>query len=284
MNKRKLAAVIAAAAAALLSAAAALAQENDGLEGLRPPDAKPNVWYLEGYPDWSGQWRFTGPNQWPLRAQAPLTEEGKAINAAGLADREAGGQGGDPTWRCIPPGMPRNMKAIGVFDITITPEHTLMYFEYQSQVRRIYTDGRGYPEYLEPTFNGYSIGEWLDTDNNGALDTLTIETRGLKNPRSYDSGGLPLGDTDVIRERVWLDESTGLLHDELTIEDSLLTEPWTSSLEYARNHEPYWSEYVCQEGNLLIEVGGQMYMLSHDGSTLYPTTPNQPPPAYSGGN
>src|SRR5690606_23408720 len=122
----------------------------DGLDGIRPPDAKPNTWHLEGYPDWSGQWGFTGPNQWPNRNEAPLTEEGKRINAAGIADREAGGQGGDPTWRCIPPGMPRNMKAIGVFDVTITPEHTLMYFEYQSQVRRIYTDGRSFPEFLEP--------------------------------------------------------------------------------------------------------------------------------------
>jgi len=268
-----------------LFAGTALAQEEDsGLTGIRPPDAKPNTWHLEGYPDWSGQWRFTGPNAWPGRADAPFTEEGKAIDAAFLAERETGGQGGDPTWRCIPPGMPRNMKTIGLWDITITPEHTLMYFEYQSQVRRIFTDGRSFPEYLDPTYNGYSIGEWLDTDNNGAVDTLAVETRGIKNPRSYDSGGLPLGETEVIHERIWLDEATDRLYDELTIEDSLLTRPWTTLLEYERNREPFWSEYVCQEGNLLIEVGGEMYMMSHDGSTLYPTRDNQPPPSFTGGN
>jgi hypothetical protein len=281
MNKLKLAVVITTAVS--LGAGTALAQQEDGLLGIRPPDAKPNTWHIEGYPDWSAQWKFTGPNQWPGRAEAPFTEEGKAIDAAFLVDREAGGQGGDPTWRCIPPGMPRNMKAIGLFDITIMPEHTLMYFEYQSQVRRIYTDGRSFPDFVDPTFNGYSIGKWLDTDNNGEVDTLTIETRGIKNPRSYDSGGLPLGETEVIRERIWLNEETDLLYDELTIEDSLLTKPWTTIIEYSRNREPYWSEYVCQEGNLLIEVGGEMYMQSYDGSVLYPTTPNQPPPAYSDG-
>lgn len=263
----------------------AMAQEDDPLAGIRPPDAKPNTWHLEGYPDWSGQWDFTGPNQWPNRDQAPFTEQGRKINADFLEDREAGGQGGDPTWRCIPPGMPRNMKVIGLFDAVITPEFTLMYFEYQNQVRRIYTDGRSFPEFLEPTFNGYSVGEWVDSDNDGEFDTLEIETRGFKNPRSYDSGGLPLGDTEVVYERIWLDEEKDLLYDELTVEDSLLTKPWTALLEFSRNREPYWTEYVCQEGNLLIEVGGEMYMLSYDGSVLYPTTQNQPPPAYdAGGN
>lgn len=271
--------------ALLLSSAVGLvaAEEADEFAGIVPEDAKPNIWHLEGYPDWAGQWRFTGPNQWPGRAEAPLTQEGKDIDAAFLADREAGGQGGDPTWRCIPPGMPRNMKAIGWFDVTITPEYTLMYFEYQSQVRRIYTDGRSFPEFIDLTFNGYSIGEWLDTDNNGEFDTLSIETRGLKNPRSYDSGGLPLGETEVIHERIWLDKDRDILIDEITVEDSLLTRPWTTRLEYSRNRKSYWTEYVCQEGNLLIEVGGEMYMLSYDGAVLYPTKPNQPPPAYAGG-
>ncbi len=134
--------------------------------------------------------------------------------------------------------MPGNMKAIGLFDIMITPEFTLMYFEYQSQVRRIYTDGRSFPDFVDPTYNGYSIGEWLDTDDDGEIDMLTIETRGFKNPRSYDSGGLPLGETEVINERVCLSEDTSVLSDQLTIEDSLLTKPWTTLLEYSRNREP----------------------------------------------
>lgn len=280
---QRLKSTAAATAIALLAAGLGLAQEDSGLEGIRPPDAKPNTWHLQGYPDWAGQWGFTGPNRWPDRDNAPFTEEGKAIDAAFRAEQAAGGQGGDPTWRCIPPGMPRNMKAIGVFDIVPTPEFTLMYFEYQSQVRRIYTDGRSFPEFIDPTFNGYSIGEWHDRDGDGEFDMLEIETRGFKNPRSYDSGGLPLGETEVIFEKIWLDEETDLLYDEITTHDSLLTKPWTATLEYERNREPFWSEYVCQEGNQLVEVGGEMYMLSRDGSVLYPTKENQPPPAYAGG-
>src|SRR5712691_11501 len=66
------------------------------------------------YPDWNGQWRNASgghfdPSKPRLRQQAPLTEEYQAIYAAGLADQAAGGQGNDPMYRCIPPGMPRAM-------------------------------------------------------------------------------------------------------------------------------------------------------------------------------
>ena len=64
------------------------------------------------YPDWSGKWigKIGGydPSKPPGRGQeAPLTAEYQAIFEAGLADYAAGGQGNNPTYLCIPPGMPR---------------------------------------------------------------------------------------------------------------------------------------------------------------------------------
>src|SRR6516164_6131154 len=64
------------------------------------------------YPDWSGKWigKVGGydPSKPPGRGQeAPLTAEYQAIFEAGLADYAAGGQGNNPTYLCIPPGMPR---------------------------------------------------------------------------------------------------------------------------------------------------------------------------------
>src|SRR5215475_10311351 len=67
------------------------------------------------YPDWTGQWIRTGGIQWdpskPLGRgeQAPLTDEYQALFETGLANQAAGGQGNDPTYTCIPPGMPRAM-------------------------------------------------------------------------------------------------------------------------------------------------------------------------------
>src|SRR5207247_11069957 len=85
---------------------------------------------LSKYPDWSGQWRrppgvgimFDQTKPLGLRQQAPLTPEYQAIYEAGLADQAAGGQGTDPTYRCIPFGMPRMTSAIFPFEILIMPK------------------------------------------------------------------------------------------------------------------------------------------------------------------
>ena len=58
--------------------------------------------------------------------------------------------------------------------------------------RRIYTDGRDWPKEIEPTLVGYSIGQWIDEDNDGRYDVLEVETRGFKGPRHYDAADLPL--------------------------------------------------------------------------------------------
>ena len=79
---------------------------------------------LSKYPDWSGQWRrppgvgiqFDQTKPLGRGQQAPLTPEYQAIYEAGLADQAAGGQGTDPTYRCIPFGMPRMTSAIFPFE------------------------------------------------------------------------------------------------------------------------------------------------------------------------
>ena len=168
------------------------------------------------YPDWSGQW-FRGPGMgtgWDptrpqgLGQQAPLTPEYQAIFAATLADKAAGGLGGDPTATCLPHGMPRMMIAIYPIEFVITPKTTYMLSDYTTD-RRIYTDGRAWPQELLPSFNGYSIGKWSDDDGDGKLDTLAVETRGFKGPRTFEGSGMPLHNDNetVIRERIQLDKT-----------------------------------------------------------------------------
>ena len=79
------------------------------------------AWDDSKYPDLTGQWvraegaRGVGrydPTKPPARGQeAPLTAEYQAIYEANLADQAQGGQGVDPTYRCLSPGMPRIMHA-----------------------------------------------------------------------------------------------------------------------------------------------------------------------------
>jgi hypothetical protein len=242
------------------------------------------------YPDWSGQWRRPqgvgiqwdpskplGPTQ-----QAPLTPEYQKVFEASLADQKAGGQGGDPTYTCIPPGMPRAMTVVFPMEIVILPQLTYILQEYVPMIRRIYTDRRDFPKEEEPAFLGYSIGKWIDEDNDGKFDVLEIETRNMKGPRSFDASGIPLhaDNETVVKERIWLDKTNkDLLRNEITTIDNALTRPWTVLKTYRRdlNAKTIWFEYVCAEGNRHVVVGKNNYFISGDGY-LMPTRKDQAPP------
>jgi hypothetical protein len=240
------------------------------------------------YPDWSGQWKRPPGvgNQWdtskpPRRGQRPpLTPEYQAIYEANLADQAAGGQGTDPTFTCIPDGMPRAMNVIFPMEIVIQPHITHMMIEYLSMLRRVYTDGRDWPENVEPAFMGYSIGQWADEDGDGRYDTLLIETRNLKGPRAFDASGIPLhaDNQTVVKERIYLDRANPeIMHDEVTTFDHALTRPWTVTKNYHRDRHPIWLEAVCAEGNQHVRIGAETYMISADGH-LMPAKKGQAPP------
>jgi hypothetical protein len=238
------------------------------------------------YPDWSGQWRLGPPTKWdptkpPGRGQeAPLTPEYQAIFEANLADQAAGGQGTDPTYICIPDGMPRAMNVVFPMEIVILPKTTYVMIEYLSMLRRIYTDGRNWPKEQEPSFMGYSIGKWIDSTGKGAYDLLEVETRNLKGPRAFEPSGIPLhrDNQTIVQERIYLDkDNPDILHDEITTIDHALTRPWTVHKKYRRERHPVWMEAVCQESNPHVRIGNENYMLSADGY-LMPTKKGQLPP------
>src|ERR1700676_1384786 len=156
---------------------------------------------LEGnYPDWRGQWlRVDGghgpqfdPSKPPGRGQrVPLTAEYQAIFEANLKSLASGTQPYNPQLGCLPPGMPRTMILYEPMEVIVTPGVTYMAFSFMNDLRRIYTDGRDWPADVEPSFVGYSIGKWIDTDGAGRYDLLAVETRHIKGPRSLGVG-IPL--------------------------------------------------------------------------------------------
>ena len=240
------------------------------------------------YPDWKGQWlrKAAGtfdPDKPPgLGQQAPLTEEYQKVLEKSVADQAAGGQGNNPMSACIPPGMPRMMIVYGGgMEAVITPEITYLLFgEPMIQLRRIYTDGRSWPKDFDPSFSGYSIGAWQDEDGDGRYDTLVVETRGMKFPRSYDSSGMPFhkdGEA-IVKERIYLDKSNpDILRDDVTVIDNALTRPWSVHRTYRRQRETSWMETICGEDEHQVKIGGEQYFLSGDGH-LMPTRKGQPAP------
>jgi hypothetical protein len=237
------------------------------------------------YPDWSGQWRVQGGNRWdPSRPagrgqDAPLTPEYLAVFEASLADQAVGGPGNDPRYSCLPTGMPRVMTALTPMEFVVTPGATFVLFE-NAMPRRIFTDGRAWPKYVEPAFVGYSIGQWIDEDGDGRYDALLIETRNLKGPRAFEASGLPLhrDNQTVVKERIYLNKGNkNILFDEITTFDNALTGPWTVTKSYRREYNPFWYENNCTENNPHVFIGREGYFVSADGY-LMPVKKGQPPP------
>jgi hypothetical protein len=239
------------------------------------------------YPDLNGQWsRAHARSQWDpskprgLAQQAPLTAEYQAIFDANLASLHAGNLGADPQVYCLPSGMPRMMIAYEPMEVIITPETTYVRVDHLNDFRRIYTDGRVWPAAIKPTFDGYSIGKWIDRRGEGRYDLLEVETRGMKGPRTIDADGLPLhkDNRTVVQERISLDTANrDLLHDEITTIDNAFTRPWTVTRDYNRDRHPLWPEFLCTEANNHVPIGKEFYFRSGDGY-LMPAYKDQPPP------
>jgi hypothetical protein len=241
---------------------------------------------LAKYPDWKGQWvRIGGGMYDPTKPggrgqQPPLTPEYKAVWDANIASEAEGSQEYNPQARCLPGGMPRMMIAYEPMELVITPDITYVLMEYMNPLRRIHTDGHDWPKILDPTFAGYSIGKWEDTDGDGRYDTLAVETRNLRGPRIYEATGIPFhkDNQTVVKERMFLDRaSPDVLVNEITTFDNALTRPWTVARKYQRERNPVWFEFNCGEANPQLSIGNQSYFLTPDGE-LMPTRKDQPPP------
>jgi hypothetical protein len=239
------------------------------------------------YPDWAGTWRRApgtgiGWEETKPRGrgqQPPLTPEYQAIWEASMADQDAGGQGGDTRVTCISNGMPRLMTIIRPIEFVILPKITYVVYE-NNLPRRIYTDGTGFPPDNEPSYAGYSVGTWLDTDGDGRYDTLEVETRDFKGPRNYEDSGLPLhlDNQSIVKERLSLDKSNpDILKNEITVIDHALTRLWTVVKNYHRIRNGRMYEDLCNESNNHVQVGKENYFMSADGY-LMPAKKDQPPP------
>jgi len=245
------------------------------------------------YPSWKGEWsaifqrmpgqqlRFDPNKPFSKGQEAPLTAEYQKIHDDNLAEIAKGRQGLFLYHAsCMPAGMPTMMSA-GMFEYIITPDTT--YIVADTDLRRIFTDGRPWPTDTAPTYQGYSIGKWLAEDGGSTYDVLEVETRGpFKGPRTYDASGLPLhfDNESTFKERLFIDKKdANILHDVITVFDHALTRPWTVDKTYRRSNAKYpaWDRTSCLEGTTYVTIGKEYYLVTQDGY-LMPTTKEQMPP------
>src|SRR6266446_5595277 len=117
--------------------------------------------------------KFDPTKAWGPAQEAPLTAEYQKVHEESMADQANGGLGNYPTATCHPGGMPRIMS-IGEYEYIVEPETTYILIGGEDHYRRIFTDERPWPTDIEPSYAGYSIGNWIDEDGDGRFNVLEV--------------------------------------------------------------------------------------------------------------
>ena len=190
-----------------------------------PRPAKPRAQAAKSQPDLTGIWqppsdglhRRFSPEDAPMQ---PWALEAFKANREGIADRNLQGVAQvDPNMYCLPSGTPRSYTAPLPFEIVQAPGRVYMIFQTNSQVRYIYTDGRGHPDGFPATFMGHSIGKWDG-------DTLVVDTVGIDEDSWLDTIGTPHSDALHIVERIRRVDHDTLQVDFLFDDSKAYTKPW----------------------------------------------------------
>ncbi len=202
---------------------------------------------LDKLPDWSGVWGpdwgslFAGRGGSGPPAGPKLTPEYAKILADFNARKAHGENLQTQAANCRPPGMPGIMRMPYPIEFLYSPERVTIIMETDSQVRRIYTDGRPLPEDPDEAFNGWSIGHW---DGN----VLVVETIGINLENSLSEGIKPTEGTRIT-ERFDM-AKPGVMTVTTTLTDpKIYAEPYTTSINYVRQPDWEMREYVCSENN-----------------------------------
>ena len=193
-----------------------------------------------GPPPWSN-------TEWP--SNPPFTPWGKE-RSHWLADIEN-------VVPCQPGGPIFAMQDIGIFPIEIleAADRIVIKPENSALPRRIFTDGRGHPADLEPSWMGHSIGRW--EGDVLIVDTIGTSgrTRGMNGvgsnarvSRDDSKPRLPVSDQLHLVERIRLLADGEILEDEMTITDpKAYTAPLVFTHYWQRRPDIEVLEYVCGE-------------------------------------
>lgn len=196
--------------------------------------------------DLTGVWTRVSPPG-AFRSGSTYTEEPPALTLWGeerLARNKNSNAGGftlaetnDPVLaKCYPPGVPRVYFHPYPFEFVHTPKDTLMIYEYDHTIRRIYTDGREHPDpdLLVPLWLGHSIGRWTDDT------TFVVDTVGFDERTWLDRSGIPHSEQLHVIE-VFRRVDRRNLEIDITMEDPIaLAEPWVAATFYYRLAPPTW--------------------------------------------
>ena len=275
--------LLAGAAALGLGARGSQAQSNAGITKPGLPQAE-RARIMAALPNWTGLWTpigglifDTGTADPPGnsaqdpgdREHPPYNKEWEARYQKAL-DRTKAGFYTDTITNCLPHGMPRLMGGIpGPLEFVVTPEQIWITWEWGSQIRRIYTDGRGHlPEDERfPTWTGDTIGHWQG-------DTLVAETISMRDDTVYDRTGAPHSDQVKVLEHMRMIDPNTLENDMVITDPVAFTKPWHVVRRYRRAPaDQLLIDVICLENQRNPEINGQTQVILPGDPTGIVTAP-----------
>jgi hypothetical protein len=224
---------------------ASAAQTTSAYNGPRTPDRKPDL---------NGMWQVLGTAHWNVEAHSASegVPAGFSVVEGGtipyqpwaLAKRNENFQNrlmADPLRKCYMPGVPRAMYLPFPFEITQTPKHVGIAYEFAHATRTIFLDGTPHMEDLD-FWMGDARGKWEG-------DTLVVDTVSLGDKTWFDEAGNFHSDALKVVERFTPMDATHINY-EATIDDAkVFTRPWKLSLIIYRRLEKNLEllDYECAE-------------------------------------
>ena len=170
-----------------------------------------------------------------------LTPFGKAENAKPKFDYGV---------HCLPWGYVRSWGTPYPLEFVQNANRLAILFEQNNMFHVVFTDGRGHPQNLDPTWMGNSVGRWEG-------DTLVIDTIGFNGQTWLDTEPERLtSDRLHVIERIDRPDFEHLKY-EVTVDDpQMYTRPWKNARTFVRMKPGQEiMEYSCDENNKEITEG-----------------------------
>jgi hypothetical protein len=217
----------------------------------------------DGQPDFNGVWQAANTANWDIQDHS--ARQGPVI-ALGAAFSVPAGQGvvegneipyqpwaaarkkenaehwlaRDPEIKCFMPGVPRATYMPYPFQITQSPSHIMIAYEFADSGRTIYMGAA--PDNSIDSFMGHSVGRWEG-------DTLVVDVSHFTDQTWLDRAGNFHSEAMRVVER-YTRISPDVLWYEATIEDpNVFTRPWKMAMPLYRRAEPHVQllDYKCVE-------------------------------------
>jgi hypothetical protein len=240
----------------------------------RTPDGKPNLSApaprtTEGKADLSGIWRGPRNSAYLQNIASDLKPNEIQPWAQALYQQHVRNLGADsPRAHCLPDPPPYYHLA-GISRLVQTPALTVIINEGISNsgvTRTIFTDGRGLPEEMNPTWLGYSIGRWEG-------DTLVVTTAGFNDRTWLDFSGHPHSEALRITERFHR-RDFGHMDFDMTLDDpKTFTRPITLKADKTLVADTELLETICENEQIAPHlVGGNGFRLAPETLAKYAGT------------